>query len=231
MGAYHRPIPHVELVETAEKVARNRGLHLEGEQLVSQMEGAILFAVFDFDREADRETRWAMGLRSSTNARISIELLAARRISIADTLVFAGEEISLRHRSTRRIDLMRLLEGGFTRYEERMETLDLEIAAARRVLLEREGVEAALFRAVAGHAMPSRLLHRAAEIVFRPPPSFTDVLGCDGPGPMTLRPSDPRRSLWGVHNACARALTSLPPAAMLRASRRLGAVLGLAPRP
>ncbi len=244
LGRWHRPIPHIELVDQLLKTSRAHGLEVKRERFVSQSDGQILFALFDFARDVDSERGWSIGLRSSTNSRLAVELVAGFTVFVCDNLLLAGDTIVLHRKSTRRFDLRKGLEAGFLRYEARMEKLDAQVETMRRTVLDRDDVKRTLFDVFARRALPSRLFHAAVRTLFRPSETWTDVLGYDGcpkcetgTGPhapveglrqrLQFRQTQLERSLWGVHNACTRAMKTLPPGAQIQATVRLGRVLGL----
>jgi hypothetical protein len=86
-----KPVPHIELIDTLDKVLRQNQIAIRKEQFALRRDGSTLFGV-----HADTEDGVAaIGLRTARNKTMSIQICAGLSVLVCDNLVFRGDRIAL----------------------------------------------------------------------------------------------------------------------------------------
>jgi hypothetical protein len=87
------PIPHYELVQALEGQLKARGISIVKESFAVQK--AKLFGVLDTDYQVTGEGGAAIGLRTSNDKSLSLQLAIGHRVTVCDNMLFAGNLIAL----------------------------------------------------------------------------------------------------------------------------------------
>jgi Domain of unknown function (DUF932) len=216
-GPYHQPVPHGQLVQAMQATALDRGFAVTHEELALGRAGHRLFGVMDLVvREggdcAGTERGLSIGFRNSTDTSLSITVVAGTRVFVCDNLALSGDLIALHRRNTTRLDLDVALQEGFDRFLTHAQALDAQIAALQGYELTVTQAKVRLFDLFSTKVLPLRLFAQVAENYLRPSEAMTD---CQS------------RTLWGLHNACTRAMKALTPMRAFTANIALGRAFGL----
>lgn len=207
-----RPIAHGDLITAVERQLRARGIEVLAEKYAVQREGARLFAVLDLTLERTEECCAAMGIRTANDRSMALEIAVGVKVFVCDNLAFSGDLIALRRKHTAGFDLDADIARAMGRYEAHLLRLQGSIAALQERPLGDEEAKALLFEVFRREILPVRHFKPVAETYFNPRPEMTDV-----------KP----RTLWGLHNACARAVRQMAPAPAFQATIALGKFFGL----
>lgn len=207
-----RPIAHADLVLAIDRQLRARGIGIRKEQFAIQREGARLFAVLDLSLESSDEFSAAMGVRTANDRSMALEIAVGIRVFVCDNLAFSGDLIALRRRHTAKFDLDADIARAMGRYEGHLLSLQHTIARLQEQPLTDEAARLLLFEIFRREVLPIRHFRRVANTYFAPAADMPDVAP---------------RTVWGLHNACSRAIRDMAPAPAFEATVELGKFLGL----
>ena len=212
IGARHRPVPHAEVVDALQAGIRERGITIARTQLGVSQKGQRVFGTMDlrFTRAATlppSDLGTTFGFRSSTNSTLSIKGVAGARVFVCDNLVLSGSEFVLQRKHTTFLNLAEAVSNGLNRFLAQTETLGRGIDRLKDTPLSDGGAKQHVFDVFDAGAMPLHLFDDVARFYMRPKP---DHLDCQP------------RSLWGLVNACTRAIQVLRPQAQFNASLNVG---------
>src|SRR5262245_46319167 len=99
-----KPIAHGELVQAIERQLLVRGIRIEKEQYAIQRQGARLFAVLDLAIESVAGATAAIGIRTSNDRSMALEVAVGAKVFVCDNLAFSGDLIALRRKHTSHFD-------------------------------------------------------------------------------------------------------------------------------
>lgn len=222
LGRHHKPVPHAVLVDTVHREIERRGYMVGREQLALGRNGAALFGVMDlvptaFDLVPVNPntgvsvlaTRgMSFGIRNATDGSLAIRAVAGTRVFVCDNLAMSGSMFALSRKNTTRLDLADAVATGFDRFLQHSSALSLEIARLQSTPMDDRQAKVLIYDVFASGILPYRLLPDVHRFYFN-----TDAVE---------RPDCEPRSLWGLHNACTRAIQDLTPARLFGASIALG---------
>jgi len=100
-----KPVPHIELVSTLEDVLRENRIAIRKEQFALRRDGSTLFAVLQLAHAETADGTAALGLRTSNNRTMSIQICAGLSVFVCDNMVFRGDLIALNRKHTSRLYL------------------------------------------------------------------------------------------------------------------------------
>jgi len=222
MGRWHKPIAHIELVETLEETLADQGIKLAREEYAVQRGGKVIFGTMDFDPTSkglvatDPTRGYSLGLRGANDQTMPLEIAVGDRIFVCDNLAFAPGLISMKRKHTIGLDLKAELGEAVTRYVGQTRDMDALIDRARERELRDEQAKGLILDAFVRHdVMPVRLLPHVTRLYFDTPEDATDI-------------SEHPRTLWALHNAFTREARKLKPARRFDATAKLGGLLALA---
>jgi len=89
-----KPVPHIELINTLEHVLKLNQITIRKEQFALRRDGATLFGVLLLAYQDTRDGMAALGLRTSNNRTMSIQLCAGLSVFVCDNMVFRGDLIA-----------------------------------------------------------------------------------------------------------------------------------------
>lgn len=207
-----RPISHADLVDAIEQELGKRDLAIRTEQYAVQRDGARLFGVMDLSREFSGEVSASLGLRTSNDKSMAVEIAVGVKVLVCDNLAFSGDLIALRRKHTSGFDLDAEIERALDRYETQLGVLNGRIEELRDSEILDEDAKAIIFDVFRERILPLRYFPRVSEDYFHPRPEMTDVLP---------------RSRWGLMNAMTRSIRGMAPVPAFRATTRLGQLFGL----
>src|SRR5205809_4840701 len=123
-----QPIPHIELVESLEQVLQQNQIAIQGEQFALRRDGSTLFGVLQLVYESTSDGRAAMGIRTSNNKTMSIQICAGLSVFVCDNLVFRGDLIGLNRKHTSGLHLRTEINHAVLRFQDHFGRLTGEIA-------------------------------------------------------------------------------------------------------
>jgi hypothetical protein len=207
-----RPIAHSDLADAIERELGKRDLAIRTQQYAVQRDGARLFGVMDLSRDMTGEFSASLGLRTSNDKSMAVEIAVGVRVFVCDNLAFSGDLIALRRKHTAKFDLNADISRAIDRYEAQLGVLHGRIANLQDSRVLDEDAKVLIFDVFKERVLPLRFFPRVSEDYFHPRPEMTDVLP---------------RSQWGLMNAFTRSIREMAPVPAFQATTRLGKFFGL----
>jgi hypothetical protein len=100
-----RPIPHIELVQTLQQALWENRIGIREEKFALRHDGSTLFGVLQLAYQDTRDGQAALGIRTSNDKTMSIQICAGLSVFVCDNLVFRGDLIALNRKHTAGLDL------------------------------------------------------------------------------------------------------------------------------
>jgi hypothetical protein len=215
LGRLHKPVPHAVLVDAIRQEAKRRDYTIEREQLAVSKTNAALFGVLDLRRTGDQADHrgTAIGFRNSTDQAFGIMAVAGCRVFVCDNLTLSGDLIAISRKNTTRLDVGDAVAMGFDRFTAHVGALEVQVARLESTVIQDGEAKRIVYDLFAARVLPVRLFDDVNRFYF----DQTDE-----------RPDCAPRSLWGLHNACTRAIQDLSPIRAFGASAALGRAFELA---
>jgi Domain of unknown function (DUF932) len=205
-----RPIPHIELVESLEEVLQQNQIAIQGEEFALRRDGSTLFGVLQLVYENTSDGRAAMGIRTSNNKTMSIQICAGLSVFVCDNLVFRGDLIALNRKHTSGLVLRTEISNAVLRFQEHFGRLTSEIDRLRARELTDPEAKGLIHDVFVAGVLPVRFLPQVSEMYFAPP--FQEWAG---------------RNAWSLHNAFTAAAKQMPMSTRLGATQELGRLFGM----
>jgi len=194
------PIPHYELVQALEGQLLARGITIVKEQFAVQH--AKLFGVIDTDYQVTDEGGAAIGIRTSNDKSLALQLAIGYRVFVCDNMSFAGDLIALRRKHTGKLDLHKEFAEGIGRYVREYRRLQDDIACWKETLITPDRAKQLIYDIFLQKIVPVRLFHPVSSAYHA-----------------TLHQG---QHLWTLHNAFTRHIQQLNPGPAFSATVKLG---------
>jgi hypothetical protein len=123
-----KPVPHIELIETLEHVLKLNQITIRKEQFALRRDGATLFGVLNLAYQDTADGGAALGLRTSNNRTMSIQICAGLNVLVCDNMVFRGDLIALNRKHTAGLHLRTEINHAILRFQDHFGRLTSEIA-------------------------------------------------------------------------------------------------------
>jgi len=205
-----KPIPHLELIQTLQHVLGKSQIGIRDEQFALRRDGSTLFGVLQLAYNDTPDGQAAMGIRTSNDKSMSIQICAGLSVFVCDNLVFRGDLIALNRKHTAGLDLALELESAVDRFKQHFGCLVAEIEQLKMRELTDERAKALIHDVFVRGIFPLRLLPDISVAYF-------------------LRPVRERqdRTAWSLHNSFTLAAHAMPMSTRLPAIQELGRIFGL----
>ena len=99
LGRFHRPIPHVDVIDALHAEADRRVLRIIREEWALAKNDQRLFGVVEFDGTREGHA-WSFGLRNSNDCSIALQGVAGDRTFVCDNLALSGQSFVLSRKNT-----------------------------------------------------------------------------------------------------------------------------------
>lgn len=205
------PVPHHMLVDTIEMELSKHDIWITREEYAVSHDGAKLFGTLDLRQPAEGgndETSFALGVRTSNDKSMSIQIAVGARVFVCDNMVFSGDLIALNRRHTSGLKLQASVADGIGRYIEDTEKLSKNIDRLKGKMLLQPDAENMIFRAFDQEVLPTRLFHPVVK-------SYREVR------------NHGHISQWQLHNCFTLHAHQLQPARKFRATADIGSLFGI----
>jgi hypothetical protein len=205
-----KPIPHIELVQTMEKVLQRRGVDIVKEQYALRRDGSRLFGTFDLNYPGVAGTRAALGFRTANDKTMSIQIVAGLRVMVCDNLALRGDFIALKRRHTSGLVIMDEIVLAMDRYEQHARTLRTDVETLQNSALTDTEAKALLHDVFMQEAMAWRFFKNVSNEYFNP-----------------RHEEFAPRTKWSLHNAFTEVAKELPLNTRIEATQEVGRIFGL----
>jgi len=212
----HKPVPHVELVDTLTAKLAERALVIERENFAVSPNGMQIFGVFDFAPNGHTTLPGiggAMGFRAANDKTLAVQIVSGAHVMVCDNLVLSGSAIVLKRRHTRALDLAPEINLALDRFEESQRVFMGSIVSLQAREMDEDDAKVAIFDLVYKGVIGSSLFSDVSANYFK-----AEMLGYEDCQP---------RSAWGLHNSVTRSMKALGPASQFRATVAVGKYFGL----
>jgi len=182
------PIAHYDLVQALDGQLKARGITIVKEQFAVLK--AKLFGVLDTDYQVNEEGGAAIGIRTSNDKSLALQLAIGYRVFICDNMAFAGDLIALRRKHTGNLNLHREFAEGIGRYVTQYPKLQENINWWKEWTLTKERGKQLIYDIFRQKIVPVRLFH----------PSVADWEAAED------------KTMWRLHNCMTAHIKTLKPA-------------------
>lgn len=200
-----KPIKHATLIDTLHEELTARDLKVTREEYAVQRNNALLFGVLDLDWGVTGECTAAMGLRTSNDKSMPLEIAVGKRVFVCDNLAFSGDLIALTRRHTSGLDLRKELTDGLDRYQHNRRQLTEDIERWKNTPVSSAQAKECIYDIFAKKIVPVRLFHPVTR-------TYNQAV-VDTPE---------NQHVWSLHNAFTAHIKTLPHATQFRSTVALG---------
>lgn len=203
-----KPIPHALLVDILFDELDRRDLHVEHQAYSVSHDGNKLFATFDLYRDDNDEFASSLGLRTSNDKSMSIQIAVGKKVFVCDNMCFSGDIIALRRKHTNGLKLEQEISRGLDRYQATQRDLDARIIKLKQKIMWQRDAEHMIYTAFEKEILPVRLFHPVIQ-------SYRQVI------------THNNVSAWQLHNCFTVQAHKLPPARKFKATTAIGQLFKL----
>jgi hypothetical protein len=204
------PIPHIELIETLQQALWDNRIRIRAEKFALRRDGSTLFGVLQLGYQDTRDGQAAMGIRTSNDKTMSVQICAGLSVFVCDNLVFRGDLIALNRKHTSGLDLPLELDAAVKRFREHFGALTGEIEVLKERRLTDGEAKGLIHDVFANGVMPVRFLPLVSVMYFHPQVAAWQP-----------------RTAWSLHNAFTAIAKDMPISTRLPAIQELGRMLGI----
>lgn len=205
-----RPIPHIELVQTLQQALWENRIGIREEKFALRRDGSTLFGVLQLAYEDTPDGQAALGIRTSNDKSMSIQICAGLSVFVCDNLVFRGDLIALNRKHTVGLNLRTELMGAVCRFQEHFGRLTGEIQDLKARRLADPDAKVLIHDIFVRGIFPLRFLPEVSTSYFQPTvEAWKD------------------RTYWSLHNAFTLAAKQMPISTRLPAIQELGRLFGM----
>lgn len=156
----YRPVPYPRFVEEVKLHIPRFGLEVEDERYALAREGRQMFGVLTCrNGTPNRDFGLAIGLRSSYDRSLAVELVAGSRVFVCDNLAFHGEsQVSRKHTVNVFRDLPELIYNMLSAVTAMKDRMTDEIEVMKGTNLTPGQAHDIMIRAIRANALPASRL-------------------------------------------------------------------------
>jgi Domain of unknown function (DUF932) len=208
--ATYFPVPHLQLIETLQAQLLRRSITIVKEAFAVRADGSRLFATLDLSLNGQSDGAASLGLRTSHDKSLSIQIVAGMKVFVCDNLVLSGDFVALQRKHTSGLDLVEEVSIAVEKYAAHYVSLTQHVAKMKLIDLSDVAAKAMMFDAFQQKIFPTRMLESVAKNYFEPPHE-------------EFAP----RTAWSLHNAFTESAKELPLNVRMRATQELGTFFGV----
>jgi len=208
--ATHVTVPHNALVGHIENRLAQHKLGIAKSEYAVQSDGNKLFGIITLIHQIQTDFSFALGIRTSNDKRIPVQMIAGTRVFVCDNMAFSGDLITLSRKHTANLDIRSELWGGVDRAVAKFGGLNNRILELKAEEIDDNRAKAMMLDAALKGIMPMRLLPDVNHHYFTPP--HEEFAG---------------RNLWSLHNAFTEGFKQLRPNIAMQSNVELGAMFNI----
>lgn len=160
----YKPVPYPRFIEEVKLHIPRFGLTVEDERYALARDGNQMFGVLTCQNGVVKDYALAIGLRSSYDRSLAVELVAGSRVFVCDNLAFSGEAgVSRKHTVNVFRDLPDLIYQMLGRISVMKERQDDEISRWKDTHLIPQMADHLMIQAVRTNAIPASKLPKVIE--------------------------------------------------------------------
>ena len=196
-----QPVEHHQLVTKIEEALNRNNLSVSKEEIAVARNGGFLFYVCDIERNYGAKLcktkgfNASMGVMSSNNKRIAIQISVGARVEAGEGLLFSSDIIILRKKHTHALRIDEEMDKAVSSFIQGFENLSEEIQRMKDIELEDLEAMGIILKSFTEHrVLPIRLIYKVSKEYFTP--SHREFKA---------------RNLWSLQNAFIIAAKELSP--------------------
>jgi hypothetical protein len=205
-----KPVPHDQLVDLVEKRLGNHGMYIAKEEYAVQTAGQKLFGTITLRHQTRADFSFTIGLRTSNDKTLPVQMVAGSRVFVCDNLSFSGEVTICDRKHTAGLNIQSEVYDGVDRAIMRFTALDTRIQELKAIEISDIEAKATIYDAVATGVINQNLLSVVGKHYFEPPHD-------------EFKP----RTMWSLQNAGTEAIKSLRPNIAMEATIQWGKMFAL----
>jgi hypothetical protein len=160
----YKPVPYGRLIEEVKLHIPRFGLAVQEEQYALARDGNQMFGVLTCRNGHVKDWALAIGLRSSYDRSLAVQLVAGSRVFVCDNLAFSGEaQVSRKHTVNVFRDLPELIYQMLANVRQMSDRQAFEIEGMKRLILDEQMAHHLMVTAVRHNALPASKLPRLIE--------------------------------------------------------------------
>lgn len=203
-----KPISFSRIINELYHNINQHDVIIDREQLAVSHDALKMFATFDLRYGDNGEYQAALGLRTSNNKTLSVQIAIGARVFVCDNMSFSGDMIALKRKHTAKLDITAEMAKGVDKYFKSYERFQGDIARLKGKMLLESDAERMIYTAFDKEILPVRLFHSVVK-------SYRDVR------------SHSHISQWQLHNCFTLHAHQLPPARKFKATTDIGKIFNL----
>lgn len=212
-SATWQPVGYYELIAALEKVMTDHNVNLEREEITIQHNGNRLYAIIDLQSgygsrlPKAKTVSCCMGVLSSLNKRVGVQILTGLRVLSNDNLIFSTDHIGVRKRYTKGINLQEVIGSSFDDFIENYKILLEDMDRMRRSTISESQARLIIFEVFYARLFPLKWFHSVTKTYFS-----TEI--------KEFKPGN----LWSLMNAIALASEKLRPDRKFQSLKQLSKI-------
>jgi hypothetical protein len=201
----YKPVPYPRLIEEVKLHIPRFGLAVQEEQYALARDGNQMFGVLTCRNGHVADWALAIGLRSSYDRSLAVELVAGSRVFVCDNLAFSGEsQVSRKHTVNVFRDLPDLIYQMLGKVSVMKDRMAEEIRVMKFTAVDNALAHHLMVQAVRNNALPASRLPKVIE--FWDSPKHEDFR---------------QRNAWSLYNAFTEVAKSRSPSDQMASTLRL----------
>lgn len=201
------PVKHSDLLSVVTNSLEKHKIEILKEDLSVQRNGMFFFGTLDLKmKHKEKDFTSALGLRSSNNKLIAIQMAVGARVFVCDNLAFSGDLIALNRKHTVGLPLEKEVDRAIVAFAEKFEEFSEQIKNFKKTEIKMIDAKEIIFDLfIEKRIMPLRFMDDVAKEYANP--SFED-----------FKP----RTMWSLQNAFTKVAGELSEACRFRSLKILG---------
>jgi hypothetical protein len=179
----HRPVAHSTVIDLIEQRLGDHQIFIEKAEYAVMTDGLKLFAALVLKRAVD-DFAFALGLRTSNDKTMAMELVAGARVFVCDNMALSGDADILCRKHTSLFDPRTAIFAGIDRAVRKFDVLENRIKALKGQALSDLEAKAMICDSVVKGVLPAKMLAPVHKAYFDPPHAEFEA-----------------RTMWSLQNA------------------------------
>jgi hypothetical protein len=207
--ATHRPIPHLDIVETLVETLSFRQIGVVHEEYAVSPDGMKMFGVLDLATGFEG-CRFSIGIRNSHDKSFRLAITTGLRVLVCENMAFTGDFTPVLAKHSKNFSLQDSLAIGVDRMQRNFEPMRRQAEQWREQQLSTATAKLIIYRAFIEGDLdaPKHLAGVVHDLYFQP--KYEE-----------FQP----RTMWSLSNAFTSAFKELDPIPQFKATAKLGAFL------
>jgi len=207
--ATHRPVPHIQVVETLIETLSFRHIGVVKEEYAVSKDGMKMFGVVDLDTGMPG-CRFSIGIRNSHDRSMRLAAVVGVRVLVCENMAFSGDFQPVLAKHSKNFSLQNALSIGVDQMQRNFDGMRKQVETWRQSQLSDTTAKLIIYRAFieSNLEVPRHLAKPVNDLYFSPKHE-------------EFQP----RTMWSLSNAFTSAFKQLEPIPQFRATAKLAGFL------